>query len=218
MIRVLAGEAKGRGLKVLRGQEIRPTSAKVGAALFNILGDRIPGSVFLDLFAGFGSVGIEALSQGARRAVFVEQRSRAVALIQENLNRCGFFERGELLKGDVFQALSRLQRRKECFDFIFLDPPYEKGLVEKTLSLLAQPPQLIERAGEVIVQHSLREVPMPAYGLLQRKVRKSYGDTQLSFFTLIPHIVETLDDKTWYESDLRHPPPARRGGHERWSR
>lgn len=198
MIRVLAGEAKGRALKVLRGQEIRPTSAKVRAALFNVLGDRILGSVFLDLFAGFGSVGIEALSQGARRVVFVEQRSRAVALIQENLNRCGFLERGELLKEDVFQALSRLQGRKECFDFIFLDPPYEKGLVEKTLSLLAQPPQLIEPAGEIIAQHSLREVPMPAYGLLQRKVRKSYGDTQLSFFT---DRVETLDDKTWKAID-----------------
>ena len=183
MIRVLTGKAKGRSLKVPRGRNIRPTPAKVKAALFNVLGDQLLDSFFLDLFAGTGNVGIEALSRGACKAVFVERNSRATALIQENLVRCNFLENSYLFREDVAQALDRLLNREERFDFIFLDPPYEKGVTAKMLCLLAQRPLLVKPAGEIIAQHSPREVPLSAYGPLHRKALKSYGDTQLSFYT-----------------------------------
>ncbi|MBI1987743.1 MAG: 16S rRNA (guanine(966)-N(2))-methyltransferase RsmD [Nitrospinae bacterium] len=184
MIRVLAGEARGRWLKTPKGQQVRPTSAKCRAALFNVLGERLRGSSFLDLFAGTGSVGIEALSQGAGRAVFVERDPRVVALLRQNLASCHLSGEWQVIREDVLEALKTLQTQGERFDFIFLDPPYERGWVEKTLRFLAHPPLLLEPMGEVIVQHSPREVPLPAYGPLQRGVLKRYGDTQLSFLRL----------------------------------
>ncbi|MBI2876361.1 MAG: 16S rRNA (guanine(966)-N(2))-methyltransferase RsmD [Candidatus Tectomicrobia bacterium] len=181
MIRVLAGEARGRRLKTPKGQQVRPTSAKCRAALFNVLGERLEGASFLDLFAGIGSVGIEALSRGARRVVFVERHPRVAALLRENLVACQLSGEWQILPRDVLEALTALQAQRERFDLIFLDPPYEMGWIERTLPLLSRPPLLLEPAGELIVQHSPREVPLPAYGPLQRRALKSYGDTQLSF-------------------------------------
>lgn len=139
------------------------------------------GASFFDLFAGIGSVGIEALSRGTRRVVFVERHPRVAALLRENLVACQLSGEWQILPRDVLEALTALQAQREQFDIIFLDPPYEAGWVERTLPWLARPSLLLEPAGELIVQHSPREVPLPAYGPLQRRALKSYGDTQLSF-------------------------------------
>ncbi|MGB9825598.1 MAG: 16S rRNA (guanine(966)-N(2))-methyltransferase RsmD, partial [Desulfofundulus sp.] len=121
-MRVIAGIAKKSRLKIPRGWKGRPTADRVKESLFNILSPLIPGSCFLDLYAGTGNVGIEALSRGAQRVVFVEQDKKAVRVIRDNLVHVGFSERAELLAQDVFLALRQLGG--QSFDVIFLDPPY----------------------------------------------------------------------------------------------
>ncbi|MGH9390962.1 MAG: 16S rRNA (guanine(966)-N(2))-methyltransferase RsmD, partial [Vicinamibacteria bacterium] len=127
-MRIIAGEAKGRNLAALRGLRTRPTAARVREALFDLLGDRIRGASMIDLFAGTGGVGIEALSRGARRVVFVEKDAGALRVLRKNIDLCRFSERAELLAGDVRSALRKLSRASEPFDFLFVDPPYGRSV------------------------------------------------------------------------------------------
>jgi 16S rRNA (guanine966-N2)-methyltransferase len=172
-MRVIAGEFRSRTLKTLPGLTTRPTPDRLREALFNVLAPRIADTVFLDLYAGTGAVGIEALSRGARRAIFVEKGRAAAQVIRDNLRALGLEARSEVFASKPAPVLERL-----AADIVFLDPPYELlREYEATMSALA--------AGEsklVIVQHASRTPLDPAYGRLQRFRVLKQGDNSLSFY------------------------------------
>ena len=128
-MRVITGSARGRRLRELEGLETRPTTGKVKEALFSVIQFDIEGCRVLDLFAGTGQLGIEALSRGAESAVFVERRKDALQAVRENLEACGFSDRARVVNGDAMSYL----KSGEKFDLIFLDPPYASGLLEQAL-------------------------------------------------------------------------------------
>ncbi|MBI4317263.1 MAG: 16S rRNA (guanine(966)-N(2))-methyltransferase RsmD [Chloroflexi bacterium] len=180
-MRVVAGIAKGRKLKAPRTPGTRPILDRVKVALFDILGDQVVDSAFLDLFAGSGSVGIEALSRGARRAVFVDTNPGAIRLIKDNLALTGLGDKAETVRIDAFRYLAL--HREEQFDIIYVAPPQYKGLAVQTLRALDDLPILSDR-GLVITQIDPRErAELELEHLTQVKQRK-YGNTLLSFYEL----------------------------------
>jgi 16S rRNA (guanine(966)-N(2))-methyltransferase RsmD len=159
---------------------VRPTSDYLREALFDILGASVRGVRFLDLYAGSGAVGIEALSRGVAEAVFVEQDRRCLQTLRENLQTVGL-GMGEVMSGDVLKVLRRLASQGRSFDIIFLDPPYGTDLARQALLLLGSTP-LLRSGGVVVVEHFAKDsLPVDAGDLL--KVReKAYGQTVLSFY------------------------------------
>ncbi len=152
-MRVIAGSARSLQLKAPAGMRTRPTTDKIRETLFNILQPDLYDSLFLDLFAGSGSIGIEALSRGARRAVFVEKNPEAVSCIKENLAHTHLAERAEVLACDVRKALSGLEG-KIRFDIIFMDPPYHDGAEKRVLEYLSGS-SLLQDGGVIIIEAAL---------------------------------------------------------------
>ncbi|HXG53093.1 MAG TPA: 16S rRNA (guanine(966)-N(2))-methyltransferase RsmD [candidate division Zixibacteria bacterium] len=181
MMRVTGGQARGRRLKVPRGEAVRPTAARVKEALFNILPHDLSGLSVLELFAGTGSVAIEALSRGAERALLVDASERSAEAIRNNLRQLGLAPRARVRVAEASQALRALERAGERFDIIFLDPPYDRGLAHGTLERIGRA-ELLRPSGVVIAEHSVREKVEEAYGALALADRRRYGDTVLSFF------------------------------------
>lgn len=180
-MRVIAGTAKRRQLNAPRGWSGRATAGRVKEALFNILGENIIGARFLDLYAGIGNVGIEAISRGAAEAVFVEKDPRAGQAILKNLDRIGLSDKATVLTQEVAVALQWLIKSKHSFDLIFLDPPYQNNLEVFTVELIIRY-NLLAEGGLVIIESSKRvALPVKVDGLvLTRQVK--YGDTLLSFY------------------------------------
>jgi 16S rRNA (guanine966-N2)-methyltransferase len=179
-MRIIGGEARGRIIRLPAGSHIRPTADRVKESLFNIL-HSVEGSSFLDLFAGSGNVGLEALSRGARFATFVEKDLRLVRTLEESLVHLGFATRAEVIPADAERGLGRLVQKGNRFDIIFADPPYDQGLVLSTLVCPDIRKALTEN-GIIVLQHSAREKPegfqaQPWVVADQRR----YGDTVLSF-------------------------------------
>ncbi|HEY1759295.1 MAG TPA: 16S rRNA (guanine(966)-N(2))-methyltransferase RsmD [Bryobacteraceae bacterium] len=172
-MRVIGGEFRSRVLKSVPGLDTRPTPDRLREALFNVLRPRISGVVFADLYAGTGAVGIEALSRGASRAIFVEQNRAALNVIRENLRSLDLEPRAQVREGRTLQVLKKIEA-----EIVFLDPPYE--LVKEyalALELLgARPP------GLVIVQHDVRLKLEESYGALKREKQMKQGDNVLSFY------------------------------------
>ena len=127
-MRVIAGEKRHLLLKTLDDLSIRPTTDKIKETLFNMIHFDIPGKNFLDLFAGSGAIGIEALSRGANKATFVDNNDRAIKVIKENLEHTGLTERAKVIKGDASLSLENLSRENEKYGIVFMDPPYDKRL------------------------------------------------------------------------------------------
>ena len=136
-MRVIAGSARRLLLKTVEGLDTRPTTDRIKETLFNILQNEISGSTVLDLFAGSGAIGIEALSRGAREAVFIENGSRQAACIRDNLRTTRLMEKAVVMECDVLKGISRLSTQKK-FDFIFLDPPYLKGIEQTVLNAVRE--------------------------------------------------------------------------------
>ena len=181
-MRVIAGNARGRKLKTFRGRNIRPTPDRVRESLFNSLAAQVVGSHFLDLCAGTGSVGLEALSRGAQRVVWVEKTRNACRLIAENLHRSGLASVDHLiLQRDVLQAIPLLERRGEAFHLIFLDPPFRSSLADQILHSLASS-TLIVSTGFVIAEHSSHTDLASEYEGLCRIRRRVFGEVVLSFY------------------------------------
>ncbi len=152
-MRVIAGSARRLNLKTVPGMDTRPTTDRIKETLFNMLQDEVPGSRFLDLFAGSGAIGIEALSRGASEAVFVERDRRACQCIRDNLQFTRLADRGRLIAADVFSAVDRLDGQGK-FDLIFMDPPYNKLLERDVLEKLKDT-RLIGADTLLIVEASL---------------------------------------------------------------
>lgn len=154
-MRVIAGKARSMPLKTVEGMDTRPTTDRIKETLFNMCQPYLADSRFLDLFAGSGGIGIEALSRGASASVFVEQNKKAAQCIQENLTFTKLHSQGRVIVSDVLAALPLLER-EEPFDFIFMDPPYRKGLEEQVLEYLSRS-HLIKSDTWIIVETALGE-------------------------------------------------------------
>lgn len=172
-MRVIGGEFRSRALKSLPGMDTRPTPDRLRESLFNVLAPEIEDTVFLDAYAGTGAVGIEALSRGAARAIFIESNRAAAQIIRENLGGLGLLRRAEVVGGRVLQYL-----RHRTADIVFLDPPYamEKEYAEALGILGETPPPL------VTVQHDVRRKLEDIYGGLRRTRILKHGDNCLSFY------------------------------------
>jgi 16S rRNA (guanine(966)-N(2))-methyltransferase RsmD len=190
-MRIIGGQARGRRLKAPKGQSLRPTAARVKEALFDILPRDLSGVKLLDLYAGTGSVTIEALSRGAAEAMAIDSSSESGKIIRENLRRARFVDRAKVWIIPVARALRLLARRGESFDMIFLDPPYEQRLVETTLKIVAKG-GLLRPAGVLIAEHSIREELAQRYDSLLLDDQRRYGSTLLTFFrsASIPKSIE----------------------------
>jgi 16S rRNA (guanine966-N2)-methyltransferase len=180
-MRIISGKAKGRRLVAQKGKAVRPTADRVKESLFNILPRDFSGMTILDLFAGTGNLSIEALSRGAEKAILVDASERSAAVIRENLRRLGLSEHAQVWVLPAARALRSLAKRGETFDVIFLDPPYDQKLVDRSLKLIEQG-NLLNANGTVVAEHSVREAVPTSYGSLILNDQRRYGDTLLSFY------------------------------------
>ena len=191
-MRVIAGKAKGTKLTGIKGSHVRPTLDQVKETLFNILGHDLSGEYFLDWFGGSGAVGIEALSRGAEKVVWVENNRQSQALIYANLKKCRFENNDEskspcfdweLLKIGALQALPILEKKSFKFDVIYIDPPFADNLYEKCLTGLSKS-QLLKKESIVVAEHHNKNVLQEVYGKLSLNDQRQSGDTSLSFYGL----------------------------------
>jgi 16S rRNA (guanine(966)-N(2))-methyltransferase RsmD len=184
-MRIIAGALKGRRLVTPRGDTTRPTADQVRIALMDTLAPRLPDARVLDLFAGAGGVGLEALSRGAAHATFVERDARAVTALRANVEALGVGALARVRRGDVLRELVALYRAGERFDLVFLDPPYEAGLVETTLEALGGGGLLMSE-GLVVVQHFTKRAPATTIGVLATFRTRRFGETTLTFYRAAP--------------------------------
>ena len=181
-MRIITGSARGCRLKTPKGAEVtRPTADRVKESLFNILGQMVAGRKVLDIFAGTGNLGLEALSRGAESAVFVDKAT--AKLITENLQLTRLQEKGIVRSNDVFAELSRQAAGRAEFSLIFCDPPYHKGLWQQALRQIDASDGLMAENGILVVEHGAEENEFPELSRLQLVHNRRYGHTtQLSFF------------------------------------
>jgi 16S rRNA (guanine966-N2)-methyltransferase len=177
-MRIVAGRARGRKLAVPPGRGVRPTSDRVREALFSSLGRAVEGARVLDLFAGSGALGLEALSRGAASAVFVDSARRAREALARNLSATGFEPLARVIAGDALKSLEQLAREGARFDLVFLDPPYAADLCSRALERLGALGLLAPRA-QVVAEHPAGEGPQPIAGLRIIAVKR-YGGTSLT--------------------------------------
>jgi 16S rRNA (guanine966-N2)-methyltransferase len=180
-VRIIAGAYKGRRLVTPRGDVTRPTADQVRIALMDTLAPRLPDARVLDLFAGAGGVGLEALSRGAAHATFVERDARAVAALRDNVAALGVGGAARVLREDVARALTALARTGERFRVVFLDPPYDTDLAASTLDALGGG-ALLEPDALVVVQHRTKRPPADVAGVLRAFRARRFGETTLTFF------------------------------------
>jgi 16S rRNA (guanine(966)-N(2))-methyltransferase RsmD len=179
-MRVISGSAKGRRLKPVPGESTRPITDRVKESLFNIIGPDIQEATFLDLFAGTGSVGIEALSRGAKTALFIDLERNAIKTVNENLKLTRLTDKADVLRGDAFGILEGHANRK--FDYIYIAPPQYKGLWSKAIQHVDNNLEWLSEDGWVIIQIHPREIDELELGQLIEFDRRNYGSTMLIFF------------------------------------
>jgi 16S rRNA (guanine966-N2)-methyltransferase len=183
-MRVIAGTLRSRPIQSMRGMDVRPTSDRLRETLFNVVAASVLDSVWLDVFAGTGAVGIEAISRGARMVYFVESSKQAAELIRRNLQSLGISDGYELQERDAIQALRLLDSQAVECDVCFLDPPYRmKNAYEQTLGFLSQS-RLLKPASIVIAEHDKHFDPGAKFGALERYRELKQGDGVLSFYKL----------------------------------
>ncbi|AEE96196.1 16S rRNA (guanine(966)-N(2))-methyltransferase RsmD [Mahella australiensis] len=179
-MRITGGMAKGHKLSGPKSAGVRPTADIVKEALFNILAPYIDETVFLDLFAGTGSVGLEAMSRGAREVYFVDNKRQCVQLIKSNVSLLRMSDKAKIILADAIAAVDLLSRKQVRFDIIFMDPPYEMGYISKVLKAIVSA-DILNRSGILVVQRSKREaLGLADVGWSTYKER-AYGDTILDF-------------------------------------
>jgi len=182
-VRVIAGQQRGRRLRVPRGRRVRPTLARAKASLFDILASRglVEGARILDLFAGSGALGIEALSRGAESVVFVEQDRGAARVLRGNVAASGFGARASVMVQSCAQALPRLERRGDVFDGVFVDPPYKTSWADRMMRELGAG-DLLRQGGWVIVHHRHGDAPAAAYETLIQSLSRRIGDAVMVLY------------------------------------
>ncbi len=182
-MRITGGEARGRTINFPSGSKERPTSDFLRETLFNLLGT-VQEKSFLDIFAGSGSVGMEALSRGAKQAFFIEKNKKIAAVLQKNANECGYASRCSVMGLDVAAGLRRLSDAGTTFDIVFADPPYNRGLVAQTIKLLRKNSVFHENS-VIVIQHSIREnITSPEGEINIIRDQRRYGDNALTFLQM----------------------------------
>ncbi len=177
-MRIITGEYKGRRLLSPEGEAIRPTYGKVREAMFSILGYRVEGAVCVDLFAGSGSLGLEALSRGARRCYFADNAAAALALVRKNIELCRAGDKSVVLAGDYRLVLPRIPAPVDIF---FLDPPYQEGLYEDCLCRIREH-QLLAPDGVILCEHATAIAMPDALGGFEKSKERKYGSMSLSLY------------------------------------
>ncbi len=187
-VRISGGSAKGRKigfrkafLRSDEGEELRPTSSKVREALFDIIRRELPGALFLDLYAGTGGVGIEALSRGAAEAIFVESNALRAGMIRSLLSEFGFGDRGRVLHAKAFDFMMREIRKGRRYDIVFVDPPYSSGELTKILPLMGEG-EIVREGGLVVAEHFFKTKLPEGIGRLRLVKGYRYGDTVLTVY------------------------------------
>ena len=190
-MRVVSGECKGRPLKAVPGVSTRPTTDKVKESIFNMIGPYFEGGQVLDLFAGSGGLGIEALSRGMDKAIFVDKEYKAITTVRSNLEACHYTARAEVYKNDSERALKALIKREMSFDLILLDPPYKKQKLVELLAAISDN-QLLSDDGTIVCEHS-DDVELPVeVGNLVRWRQETYGMITISIYSL--HKINNEDE------------------------
>jgi len=180
-MRVISGSKKGLRLASLRNRTVRPTADSTKELIFNVLGQAVAGNVVLDIYAGTGGLGIEALSRGAAKAVFVESARPVQKVIKENLVKVGFLEVSEIMPVRAERALALLKQRNMKFDLVLADPPYHLNLASETVELLDRYDVLADD-GWLVIEQSARSELIDSTPRLRLEIRKKRGDTCISFF------------------------------------
>ena len=181
-MRVISGKARGLKLVAPEGLDTRPTTDRIKETLFNIIAPDIYECEFLDLFSGSGSIGIEALSRGAKKAVFVDNGKKALEAIEYNLNHTKLLENADIIRTEVLPAIKMLGSKNAKFDIIFMDPPYMEGLYKQTLVSILEA-NLLNKGGYVIAEHPAK-VELPLVDGFRIFRTKDYKTTVMSFWTL----------------------------------
>lgn len=178
-MRIIAGRAGGLKLKSLKGKDVRPTLDRVKESMFNIIAFDLPGAEVLDLFAGFGSLGIEALSRGAKKADFVEVNKAHLKVIEDNLKKARLYESAELFKRDVYSYLKSCRQK---YDIIFMDPPYEKNMSAEAVKLIIENKLLKEKA--LIISERSEAEEVEEFAELNIIKNKKYGNSIITIYQL----------------------------------
>lgn len=179
-MRIITGSAKGTQLKAPRGLATRPTADRVKESVFNILGDIVIDAHVLDIFAGTGNLGLEALSRGATAAVFIDNSTESIDIIKANAERTKLTARTEIYKNDVTRALDKFVQNGRSFDLIFCDPPYNQGLIQIVLDRIENH-SLLKPKGILVIEHSKHEKITDDWNNLQLRRVERYGETLVSF-------------------------------------
>lgn len=182
IMRVISGTCKGRPLKAVPGNQTRPTTDKVKETIFNVIGPYFTGGLGLDLFAGSGGLGIEALSRGLDKVIFVDRDMKAIQTIKGNLALCRLDERSEVFRNDAERALKAIIKRELQFTYIFLDPPYNKQKLHLLLQIIEEN-KLLCKEGFIICEHGVDvKLPIEIGSILQRK-SDDFGSIGLTIYT-----------------------------------
>lgn len=184
-MRVISGSARGRTLKAVPGMGTRPTTDKVKEAVFSMIGPYFDGGAVLDLFAGTGGLGIEALSRGMDKAVFVDLDYKSVEVVRANLKTAGLAERAEVYKNDAERALKVLAKREAAFELVFLDPPYRFKFGEKLMQAMDEL-KLLEDRATVVLEYESSYVYPSCFGNFTELRKAEYGETAVSIYRYEP--------------------------------
>ncbi len=180
-MRVVAGSLKGRSIKAVKGTNTRPTTDKVKESIFNIIGPYFDGGIALDLFGGSGNLGIESLSRGIDKAIFVDKEGIAINTIKENVKELRLGDRVEIYRNDAFRALKALVKREIQFDLILLDPPYKGQKINEIIEFVHEH-QLLASGGLIMAECLKEDVLHASVGDIEQIKREIYGITAISIY------------------------------------
>ncbi|MGE4589069.1 MAG: 16S rRNA (guanine(966)-N(2))-methyltransferase RsmD [Acidaminococcaceae bacterium] len=179
-MRIITGKARGLKLITPKNMDVRPTSDRVKESLFNIIGTKIVGTRVLDLFAGTGNLGLEAWSRGAEKIVFVDDSTTSLQLVRSNISKAKAEKETQVINGNAAKIIASLTMKGEKFDFIFCDPPYNKGLPAQIIEQVAKY-DIVVSGGYLIVEHSQHEILPELPEKLENIRNEKYGETLISF-------------------------------------
>ena len=180
-MRIIGGEFRGRRIKQPDRATVRPTKDRIREAVFNVIAEKVPGADILDVFAGSGAYGLEALSRGAKRATFIDRDELCASVISENIQALSVQERAKVIAADTAETLKFLGKNKERFDLVFADPPYNMNMARKALIMINQY-DILNPSGFLILEHHSAETVPESEGDVSICRQKSYGDISISFF------------------------------------
>lgn len=193
-MRVISGSARGRALKAVPGMGTRPTTDKVKEAIFSMIGPYFDGGAVLDLFAGTGGLGIEALSRGMDKAVFIDKDAKSLETVRHNLQVTGLGDQAEVYKNDAERALKALAKREVLFDLIFLDPPYRLKHGD-ALMMQMDELKLLSPQATVVLEYESDYVYPASFGPFLQTRKAEYGETTVSIYAYDPEAFQVQDDE-----------------------